>query len=182
MERSDETLVYKQAMSRQEMGKMVSAIGLPVAIFALGAVSICNLSSLGSYVIAPLSAAMWMMGLFVAIALPSHRRQAVNMTLGFCAGYYAGTLGLKIVMVLLSGLSSEMLSASLNITMATSAGNTMIGLISNVLAVLSVMVPITFLVAMGKMFVQFRRNRTLQDAFTQATGLRRSGKRTGRRM
>ena len=181
MQIQEESLRYKQTMSKQDMSKIVSAVGIPVGVFILGAICITNLASLGTYLIGLLSAAMWVLGLITAIALPSHRRQAINMTLGFCAGYYAGLLGLKFLVMIMSGLSSEMMSASLNITITTSAGNTMIGMVSNVLAVLAVIVPLTFIVTMAQMLYKFRRNRTQQQAFAQASGIRRSGKDSGRK-
>ena len=68
MQIQEESLRYKQTMSRNDASKIVSAVGLPVAVFALGAVCITNMASLGSYLIGPLSAAMWLMGLITAIA------------------------------------------------------------------------------------------------------------------
>ena len=181
MQIQEESLRYKQTLSKNDMSKIITAIGIPLAIFALGAVCIFNLASLGTYLVGPLSAAMWIMGLITSIALPSHRRQSINMTLGFCAGYYAGLLGLKVLVMIMSGLSSEMMSASLNITIATSAGSTMIGMVSNVLAVLAVIVPITYIATMAKMLYQFRRNKTQQQEFAKASGIRRTGKDSGRR-
>ena len=174
------TLTYKQDMTRQEMSRIVSAVGVPLAVFALGAVCIYNLGAMGNILVGPLSAAMWLMGLFVCIVLPSHRKQAINMTLGFCAGYYAGLIGLKILLMALSGLSGEMLAASLNTTLSSSVGNTMVGLVGNVLSILSIIVPITYMVTMAKMLYNFRRQSTLSKEYIKASGIRRNGKTTGR--
>lgn len=107
-----ETLTYKQNMSKAEVFRVIKAIGLPLLVFGLGLFTISNFANFGAKLICPLSGAMWATGFLVALLMPSQRQETLNQTMVVCSLYFLALLGLKILLAVVSGVSSEMIAAS----------------------------------------------------------------------
>ena len=74
----DEELVYKQNMSRNEAMKILKAITIPLAVFALGLFTINLFGAFGRKLVCPLSGFMWIIGVAVAFLMPSQRNDTLN--------------------------------------------------------------------------------------------------------
>lgn len=171
-----EALTYKQNMSKQEMFKVIKAVGLPLLVFGLGMFTISNLANFGSKIICPLSAAMWIVGFIVALLMPSMRQEVLNQTLIFCAIYYLAMLGLKILLGIASGASSEMIAASYDQAIPTATGNAIPGYLQNIMWFTAFGVPMGQIIMNVKRLFNFKRSQTLQKTFGQKRGIRETGR------
>ena len=177
MSRQENTLTYKQSISRSEAGRIFKAIVMPIAIFGFGLFTISTFGAFGAKLIAPLSGLMWAFGLIVAILLPAMRGEVLNQTMSFCVIYFATELGFKFLLGLISGASSEMISASFNQAIPTATGNALPGYIQTALWMSTAFIPIGFFSMQGKRLIQFRKNRiSLEKAMARERDMRGVGR------
>ena len=127
MSRKEETLTYKQNMSKTEVFHVIKAIGCPLIVFGLGIFTISNFANFGTKLICPAAGIMWFLGFFVALLMPSQRKEVLNQTLIICTVYFCTLLGFKVALGIVSGVSAEMIAASFNQSIPTSTGNAMPG-------------------------------------------------------
>ena len=170
-----EVLTYKNDLSKEEVKHVAKAILAPIAVFSLGMFTIINFANFGTKLICPLSAAMWIVGLIVAIAMPSQRKEVITQTLTMCSIYYLALLGLKILLGVASGVSSEMLAASFNQTIPTATGNAIPGYLQNFLWFTGIGLPIAHVSLQVKRLFQFKKSQTLNKTFGQKRGIRSNG-------
>ena len=85
MAKPQNTLTYKQDMSKKEAIGILKAVGLPILVFALALYTIQNFANFGSKLLCPLIAAMWIVGFVVGIIMPAQRREIVNAERRECA-------------------------------------------------------------------------------------------------
>lgn len=171
-----EPLTYKQNMSREETLRVMKAIGIPLAVFGLAIFTISNFASFGTKLICPLSGAMWFVGFIVALVMPAQRREVLHQTLTFLALYYLALIGFKIVLGVVSGVSSEMIAASYDQAIPAATGNAIPGYVQNAMWFTSVLTPIGFVGMQVKRLRDFKRNQSLTRTFGQKRGIRNSGK------
>lgn len=176
MDIKKEMLTYDRNMNKTELQHVLVAIGAPLGTLALGIFTITNLANFGTKLICPLSAAMWIIGLLVATLMPAMRKEVINQTLVTCSLYYLGILGLKILLGLASGVSSEMIAASFDQAIPTATGNVIPGYIQNIMWFTAVGVPIGFVSLQGKRLFQFKKSQTLNKTFGQKRSIRENGK------
>ena len=110
---------YVKKASAKERGRLVNAVVFPVAIFFFSIVAISIFKNFGRILMAPLIGAMWIVGAACAIYMPSHRKDIIKETLTFIATYNASLLGLRELIVITSGVSSQMLMATFGQPLAT---------------------------------------------------------------
>lgn len=170
-----EILTYKQSISKEEAFKVVKAIGLPLGLFAFALFTISNFASFGAKLICPLSGAMWMVGLIVAILMPSQRKEILNQTMMMILIYYVALLGLKLLLGVVSGVSSEMIAASYNQAIPTSTGNSIPGYLQTMMWFVAVLLPIGHISMQVKRLKDFKHKQTLNKTFGQKRGIRNSG-------
>lgn len=175
MAQRKETLTYKQNMSRQEAFRVVKAVGYPIGVFMLALFTISNFAAFGSKLICPLSGAMWFIGLVVAIMMPAQRREILNQTLAMITIYYFALLGLKIILGVVSGVSSEMIAASYDQAIPTSTGNSIPGYLQTMMWFVAVLMPIGHITMQAKRLKDFKHNQSLERTFGQKRGIRNSG-------
>ena len=162
-----DNITYKQNLSKQELMGILKAILIPIGVFTLSIFTISQFAGFGSKLICPLSGAMWIVGVIVAALMPSMRKETMRQTLIICTIYYCTLLLLKVLLGLVSGVSSEMIAASYNQAIPTATGNMIPGYVQTMMWFTAVGIPIGQISMQGKRLFQFRRNQTLQRTFGQ---------------
>lgn len=173
---SAEPLTYKQNMSKSELFRVIKAIGLPLLVFGLGLFTISNFANFGAKLLCPLSGAMWMAGLIVAFFMPSQRQETLNQTMVICTIYFLALLGLKILLAIVSGVSSEMIAASYDQAIPTATGNAIPGYLQTMMWFVAVLLPVGDISMQAKRLFQFKRNQALQKTFGQKRSIRNNGR------
>ena len=74
----------------------------------------------GTKIITPLTGAMWILGAVLAILLPSQRQEIIKHTKWFVLGYLAILFVYRYVIMIVSGVSADNLSASFGQAVASS--------------------------------------------------------------
>ena len=138
--------------------------------------TISSFANFGTRLLCPLSGAMWVIGFIVALLMPSQRQEVLNQTMIVCAIYFLTMLGLKILLGVVSGVSSEMIAASYDQAIPTSTGNAIPGYLQQIMWFTAVLVPMGDIGMQVKRLFQFKRSQTLQKTFGQKRGMRRGGK------
>lgn len=172
MNRRDDTLTYKQNMSKTEVYHVIKAIGIPMFVFGLGMFTISNFANFGTKLICPASGIMWISGVIVAFLMPSMRKEVLNQTMITCTIYYGVMLGLKMALGLLSGVSSEMIAASYDQAIPTATGNVMVGYVQTFMWFSAVLIPLGHIGMQGKRLLQFRKTQSLHKTFGQKRSMR----------
>lgn len=169
-------LTYKKNMSKTEVLHVMAAVGLPLGLFCLSLMTISVFANYGTYLMCPVIGGMWVVGLVVAFLMPSMRREVINQTLITITTYCLAMLGLRLMLNLTSGVSSEMISASFNTPIPTATGNALPGYIQNIMFFTTAGVPIGFVGMQGKRLLQFKHNQSLQKRMASVRGIRKGGK------
>ena len=84
--------------------------------------------------------------------------------------------GIRELIALVSGVSSEMLMASYNQAIPLTSGSTISGYLQSLLWIASVMTPLGFMGMQAKKIYSFRRKASKQKFFEQTRGLRDTGR------
>ena len=176
MQNRDDTLTYKQELSKKEAIQVAKAVGLPLAVFGLAMFTIQNFANFGSKLLCPLIAAMWIVGFIVGIIMPAQRQEIVNQTLAMIAMYCGAMLGLKMLLAVVSGASSEMIAASYDQAIPMSTGNAIPGYLQTMMWFVALLMPIGDIGMQVKRLKDFKHNQNLQKTFGQVRGMRNSGK------
>ena len=169
------TLTYKKDLSKQEGFRILKAVGLPILIFGLSMFTIQNFANFGSKLICPLIAAMWVIGFIVALLMPSQRSEVINQTLGMIAIYCGALIGLKILLAVVSGASSEMIAASYDQAIPMSTGNAIPGYLQTMMWFVAVLMPIGDIGMQAKRLKDFKHNQSMQKTMGRMRGMRNSG-------
>ena len=175
MAKPQNTLTYKQDMSKKEAIGILKAVGLPILVFALALYTIQNFANFGSKLLCPLIAAMWIVGFVVGIIMPAQRREIVNQTLGMIAIYCGAMLGLKLLLAVVSGASSEMIAASYDQAIPMSTGNAIPGYLQTMMWFVAVLMPLGHIAMQAKRLKDFHHNKSLLRTMGQVRGQRNSG-------
>ena len=88
---------------------------------------ITRFAQFGSNLIAPLTGIMWAFGALCALLLPSQRVSTLTETNVTIACYLLSMAGIRELIALVSGVSSEMLMASYNQAIPLTSGSTISG-------------------------------------------------------
>ena len=174
--KDNKKLVYKSATSTQDKWNIIKAAGMPIISFIVCIFAIAKFGSYGRKMLAPMMAAMWTMGTMCSIFLPSHRSSIIKETIFTNIGYAASMLGLRMLAGMASGISSSMLVDSLDLSMGSTQGNTILGYIQNILTLSSVLVPIGFIGLQAKRIISLRRNSNKKKFLDQTRNIRDTNK------
>jgi len=174
-ENGDVQITYKQGMSGRELFSYIKAIGVPAGVFLISMFIVSLFGAFGTNLLAPMAGGMWIFGALVAFMIPSQRESICNETHMAVLGYLAAMYGLRLLIGLVSGVSSEQLMATYNQAMPMSSGNTIIGFLQTFLWITAVMVPVGFLGMQGKKLIMFRKRMSKQKFMDQLRGIRDNG-------
>lgn len=164
--------VYRENMSRKEAVGIAKAAGLPLSVLALCLYTISSFGAFGTGLVCPLSGAMWMTGFITALFVPSMRREVIAQTQITIATYCVTLLMLKIVIGVVSGVSSAMIAASFDQAVPAPTGNAIPGYLQNILWFSAVLIPLGFIGMQGKRLLQFHKNRSLSATFSMFRDIR----------
>ena len=153
-------LTYETKMDATELMRYIKAICIPLAVFLITMYTIAKFAGFGTKLLAPLYGTMWAAGAICAILMPSHRADVIKETLA----------------TLTSGVSGQMIAASFDTAVTSVFGNTMLGYINNFIWMISIIVPITFLVMQAKRIMQFRKNKDKNKFYEQIRDVRDENK------
>lgn len=163
---------YVKKASGKEKNKLVWAVVFPVAVFFFSIIGISVFKNFGRILMAPLIGAMWIVGAACALYMPSHRKDIIKETLTFIATYNATLLGLRELIAITSGVSSQMLMATFGQPLATASANTIPGYLQSMLYISAAMIPFGFIGMQGKRILQFRRSANKQRTMEQLRNIR----------
>ena len=107
-----QNITFKQGVSRKELSGYIWTIAFPVIIFALALFVVMRFGRFGSNLIAPMVGFMWICGAACAFILSSHRRSIITETYWVIVGYLIGLTGLREVIRLVSGTTTQMFMAN----------------------------------------------------------------------
>lgn len=175
MRKTNETLTYKSEMSKQETLNVVKAVGFPVAVFGLSMFTIQNFANFGTKVLCPLIAAMWVIGFIIAIFMPAQRNEIILQTLWMIVIYCGALIGLKMLLGVVSGASSEMIAASYDQAIPMATGNAIPGYLQSMMWFVAVGIPIGDIGMQVKRLRDFKHNQSLQKTMSRVRGMRNSG-------
>ena len=122
----------------------------------------------GAKIITPLTGAMWIVGAILAIMLPSQKQDIIKHTKWFVLGYLASLFVFRYVIINVSGVSAENLSASF----ASSSGAAILGWLQNLLWIIAITYPIAYFVFQGKKVPQFFGTRSKNRAIREIRDIR----------
>lgn len=170
--KDNKNLVYKSKTSNSDRWAIIKAALIPAGVFVLCLFVIGQFGGYGKKLLSPLIAAMWLMGTVSSIILPSHRTTIIKETTLTIALYALGMYGLRFLAGMASGISSTMLTDSLDLTMPTTYGNTILGYIQTFLTLTSVLVPMGFITMQGKRIFSLKRNGNKTKFMNQTRNIR----------
>ena len=174
--RNDNRPTYARAAGRRESGRIFRAIVAPLLLFLLCLFTVSNLAGYGTRIVTPLLGAMWALGAVAAWILPVHRQDILGRTERMCAIYCFTLLGLKIMQTILSGASTEMISASYEQPIPLAVGNALTGVVQTIFSLSTLMIPGGYLAMLIKQILQYRKTANLQKAFARARDIRDTGR------
>lgn len=180
MSERSEVLTYKQNMSREESFRVIKAVCYPLAVFGLTMFTISNFANFGTKLLCPLIGAMWIISFIVALIMPAQRQEVLNQALVVITIYCLALLGFKILLGIVSGVSSEMIAASYNQAIPTSTGNAIPGYVQTAMWFTAVLTPTGYIGMTVKRLKEFKRNQSLLKTFGQKRSIRNSGKESTR--
>ena len=158
-------------MSRSDLSRYIKAIALPIMIFILSLIAIQALDGFGSKLVAPLTALMICFGVICAIWLPSHRGTILTETNVTVGCYLLALLGLRQIIAMMSGVSSEMLMATFNQALPATSGSAISGWLQNLMWITAVMTPVGFIGLQGKRIFTFKRKNSKERFIDQTRGI-----------
>lgn len=163
---------YVKKASGKDMSRMVRAVVFPVAVFFLSILGITIFKNFGKLLMAPCIGAMWITGAVVAWYMPAQRKSVINETLTFIASYNGTLLGLRQLVAITSGVSSQMLMATFGQPLPTVTANTISGWLQNALYASAAMIPLGFLGMEGKRMVTFVKSESKKRTLEQLRNIR----------
>jgi hypothetical protein len=172
---NEERLTYKESMSSAEFWSYIKAVLFPAGVLLLCMFVISEFGLFGRNLIAPMVGGMWIIGAVVAFFITSQRTSILNETHFTVGGYALGMYGLRGLIGLVAGTSSEQLMATYAEALPTSSGSTISGFLQTMLWITSVMAPIGFATMQGKKLVMFRKRLDKQKTFDRIRGIRKTG-------
>lgn len=171
---SSNDLTYKQRMGGAQLLKYLKAIGLSVVLFVFSMITINNFGKFGSSILAPLIGAMWVGGVICAWLIPSQKTSILNET-HITIGVYLITLfAIRLLIKMLSGVSSEMMQSAFNQPLALTSGSTITGYLQTLMWITTVMTPLGFLGMQGKKVLTFRKKANQKKELERLRGFRQN--------
>lgn len=171
-----EHITYKQNMSAYEIKGYIKAVAMPLFIFILGNFTIKEYGDFGSKLLAPMISIMWVVAAVCAVWVAAQRTDIIRQTI-ITIGCYCGTLlTFRLLLAIVSGVSSQMLIASFDTPIGTAQGNTMTGYLQFAMWLAAVMTPVGFVGVQVKKIFAFKKLTTPEKAFNRIRSIRKTGK------
>lgn len=170
-------LIYTNTMSSHQLVANIKTIMFYAFILVFWLVDARLYLNFGSKWIVPSVSVMWIMGAITTYFVREEKEGTVRETKWTILGYLAFLFMYRGVIQLIAPISSEQMSASLNITVPAASGMAAAGMLQNILMIVSVMAPIGFLIWCGQKFRTYHGRQTKQEAFDKIKGIRKNAAR-----
>lgn len=167
-------LTYKQRMGGAQLLKYIRAIGFPIIMFGCAMFTISQFGKFGSTILAPLIGVMWVGGVVCAWLIPSQRTSVLNETHITLAVYLLTLFAIRILIKMLSGVSSEMMQSAFNQPLPLTGGSTITGYLQTLMWITTVMTPLGFIGMQGKKVFTFRRKANKNKELERLRGYRQN--------
>ena len=173
--RNKNDITYKQELTANEIGRYIKSIIAPAGVFILLLFTIKQFGDFGTKLICPLASLMWIFGAALQIIMPSHRKECIKETVIGVGVYSATLLIMRQLLLMASGVSSQMIMASYDTPVSSVTGNVIPGYVNMALMITSVAVPIGFLGMQIKRVFSFKRLASRKRIFEQERSIRSNG-------
>lgn len=173
---SREKLAYRSNISRDDKWKVFKATAFPAVVMLIVFTVIGMFGKFGTGLVSPLVALMWCMGTVTAFLLPSHRNNVLTETMGTIIAYLAALAGFRILLSLVSGVSTQMLIASFDQPISMSSSNALPGYIQTAIWITTGGVPLGFFGMQVKRLIQFRKTANKQKTFEKLRDIRKNNR------
>lgn len=170
-------VVYSHTYSSQQMIAYLKIILFYVFILAFWLFVAKMYRNFGTLWIIPSVSVMWFAGAITAWRVPDDRDATISQTKWTILGFVAFLLLYRGVIQIISPISSEQMSASLNINIPAASGLAAAGLLQNILMIVSVLTPLGFIIWCAQKFKTYHGRQTKSDAFKRIKGIRQNDRR-----
>lgn len=170
--KSNNELVYRTKVTANDILPKIVACFVYIASFLLWMYLDKAYYNFGSMIITPLTCAMYCVGAFFAVLLPSQKKETVNHTKWFVLGYLGIMFVYKFVIAAVGGVSSDSLAAAFNQAIPASTGTAIAGWLQNLLWIIAITYPIGFFTMQAKKIPQFIKTRSKGQAIRQIRDIR----------
>ena len=126
----------------------------------------------GHKIITPLTGSMWIVGAVFALLLPSQREEIIRHTKWFILGYLGILFIYRYVIIAVSGVSADNLTAAFNQAVAASSATAVIGWLQNLLWIIAITYPIAYFIFQAKKIPQFFGTRSKRRAIRDIRDIR----------
>lgn len=151
-------ITYKKKLGGRTILKLLRSIFFPIGAFVLTllAVNVYG-DGFGKNIIGLFVSIMWGVSIILAFIFPSQRDTIIKEVLVVILIYTVGLMGLREVILAVSGVTTQTLMASFGQQIPQSSGNAALGWLQTSLWIFSILVPIGFLGYQVKRLLNFRR-------------------------
>lgn len=171
-----DNVTYKQKMTGRNILKLLKSVFAPIAVFIVTIITI-NVygEGFGKTIIGLFVAIMWGFSIVLAIIFPSQRDTIIKEILICVLVYTLGLLGVREVILAVSGVTTQTLMASFGQQLPQSSGNAALGWLQTFLWIFAILVPIGFLGYQVKRLLNFRRMTRKEKFMDQKRNLLQKG-------
>ena len=170
--RSEGELVYSSPPTIKTYVPMLLNLLVYIITFALWMYLDSAYYGFGSKIITPLTGAMWVVGAVFALILPSQREEIIRHTKWFILGYVGILFLYRYVIIAVSGVSADNLTAAFNQAIASSSATAVVGWLQNFLWIIAITYPIAYFIFQAKKIPQFFGTRSKQRATREIRDVR----------
>lgn len=168
---------YSNEYHSQQVFAYVKTILFYVFVFAFWLFVARMYRNFGELWLIPSVSVMWIAGAITAWRVPDDREATISQTKWGILGFISFLLLYRGVIQIISPISSEQMSASLNITIPAASGLAAAGLLQNILMIVSVLTPLGFVIWCAQKFRTYHGRQTRAEAFQRIKGIRENKRR-----
>ena len=170
--RSDGVLMYSSPATLRRYLPIFLNLAVYILTFVLWMYLDVAYYNFGSKIITPLTGSMWIVGAVFALLLPSQREEIIRHSKWFILGYLGILFVYRYVIMAVSGVSADNLTAAFNQAVASSSATAVIGWLQNLLWIIAITYPIAYFVFQAKKIPQFFGTRSKQRAIRDIRDIR----------
>ncbi len=170
--RSEGELMYASLPTLRKFLPIFLNLAVYVLTFVLWMYLDVAYYNFGSRIITPLTGSMWIVGAVFALLLPSQREEIIRHSKWFILGYLGILFVYRYVIMAVSGVSADNLTAAFNQAVAASSATAVIGWLQNLLWIIAITYPIAYFVFQAKKIPQFFGTRSKQRAIRDIRDIR----------
>ena len=170
--RSDGELMYSTPPTLRRYLPMFLNLAVYMVTFVLWLYLDTAYYGFGHKIITPLTGSMWIVGAVFALLLPSQREEIIRHTKWFILGNLGILFIYRYVIIALSGVSADKLTAAFNQAVAASSATAVIGWLQNLLWIIAITYPIAYFIFQAKKIPQFFGTRSKRRAIRDIRDIR----------